>query len=67
MNNKKDRSSAPLGLGYALIENTAAFKRFAALSVPRQQEVIENAHNVKTSAEMRAYVESIGKNGESDE
>ncbi|MBQ4627916.1 MAG: hypothetical protein IJB44_02430 [Clostridia bacterium] len=54
-------SEIPLGLGMALAENIEALKRFARLTIPQQQEVIENAHTVTTSAEMRAYVASIGK------
>ena len=63
-NNNMTSSDVPLGLGMALAQNKEAFRRFANLTIPQQQDVIENAHMIRSSSEMRAYVESIGKSGE---
>ena len=52
-------SDIPLGLGMALAQNTEAFKAFGALTIPQQQDFIENAHSIRSSAEMRAYVKSL--------
>ena len=51
----------PLGLGMALAENIPALKAFAALTIPQQQDVIENAHTVSSASEMRAYVAGLEK------
>ncbi len=52
-------SDIPLGLGMALAQNTEALKAFGALTIPQQQDFIENAHNIRSSAEMRAYVKTL--------
>ena len=53
--------NSPFGLGLALLENKVALYRFASLSIPQQQEFIENAHTLSTPEEFRLYVENIGK------
>ena len=40
-------SDIPLGLGMALAQNTEALKAFGALTVPQQQDFIENAHTIQ--------------------
>ncbi len=59
MDNNIINGDIPLGLGMALAQNTEAFKAFGALTIPQQQDFIENAHSIRSSAEMRAYVNSL--------
>jgi len=54
----------PLGLGMALAQNTEALKAFGKLTIPQQQDFIENAHTIQTSSDMRAYVQTLLKNKE---
>lgn len=51
----------PLGLGMALAQDEAALERFAALTEPEKQSVIQGAHQVQSKKEMRQYVEGIGR------
>ncbi|MCM1335846.1 MAG: hypothetical protein NC084_07445 [Bacteroides sp.] len=60
MQEQKDRPTVPLGLGYALAENSDALKHFAELSELRRREVIEQSRAVASKAEMRAFVERLG-------
>ena len=60
-------SDIPLGLGMALAQNTEALKAFGAMTVPQQQDFIENAHNIRSSAEMRAYVKTLTVNGDKND
>lgn len=59
MQNINDRPEVPLGLGYALAENSNALKAFAELSSERRKQIIENSRGVTSKAEMRKFVESI--------
>lgn len=63
MDKNLTNSDIPLGLGMALAQNTEALKAFAALSIPQQQDFIENAHSIGSSSEMRAYVNTLTANG----
>ena len=56
-------SDIPLGLGMALAQNTEALKAFGALTVPQQQDFIENAHSIQSGSEMRAYVKTLINGG----
>jgi len=60
------RDNEPFGLGLALLENKNALRRFASLSIPKQQEFIENAHSLATPEEFRLYVSNIGRVDEND-
>ena len=60
MQNKENRPTVPLGLGYALAENSAALKYFAELSEQRRKEVIEQTRGSTSKAEMRAFVDRLG-------
>ncbi len=55
-------SEIPLGLGMALAQNTEALKAFGNLTIPQQQDFIENAHSIRSSSEMRAYVNTLTVN-----
>ena len=55
----KNENESPLGLGIALAQNREAFRSFASLSIPEQQDFIENAHTVTSPDEMRAYVGTL--------
>lgn len=60
MQDQNHRPTVPLGLGYALAENSEALKHFARLSELRRREVIEQSRAITSKAEMRAFVEQIG-------
>lgn len=63
MNKNITNSDIPLGLGMALAQNTDALKAFGKLTIPQQQDFIENAHSIRSASDMRAYVEALTKNG----
>ncbi len=54
-----EKPQIPLGLGYALAENTAALKYFAELSSERQQQIIDRTGNINSRAEMRNFVRNM--------
>lgn len=54
--NKIKNSETPLGLGLTLLLNRKAFLKFSSLSVPEQQDFIENAHFAETNHDMENYV-----------
>ena len=60
---KQLSEDTPFCLGLALLENKAALRRFASLTVSQQQEFIENAHIFTTPDEIRSYVETICEGG----
>lgn len=64
MRNDKFDSDIPLGLGVALVMNKPALKAFGSLSIREQQEFIENAHCICGSEEMKRYVKTLIKEGE---
>jgi len=53
----------PLGFGMALAQNEAAMKRFEALSESEKQSVLQRTHSVRSRAEMRRLVASLGEAG----
>ena len=59
MQNKENRPEVPLGLGYALAQNSDALKAFADLSSERQKQIIEESRNVTSKNEMRQFVKNI--------
>ena len=54
-----DKPQIPLGLGYALAENTGALKYFAEISSERQREIIDRSTEMRSRAELRNYVRSM--------
>lgn len=50
----------PLGLGMALARNPAAMAAFSAMSPQQRQTVIDGTHQLRSAAEMRQYVASLG-------
>ncbi|MBQ6809097.1 MAG: hypothetical protein IJP09_00130 [Clostridia bacterium] len=64
MDKNLTNSDIPLGLGMALAQNTEALKVFGRMPVAQQQEFIENAHLIRSSNDMRAYVNTLIDGGE---
>lgn len=59
MENKENRPTVPLGLGYALAMNDKALKTFADLSSERQKKIIEESRGIVSKVEMRQFVENL--------
>lgn len=59
MNNKENRPEVPLGLGYALAQNSDALKVFAQMSSQRQKQIIEESRLVTSKNEMRQFVRNL--------
>ncbi len=57
--NAKNGGELPLGLGMALMRNTDAFLYFSALDADRQKQIIEKSKLVKSSGEMKSFVDSL--------
>ena len=55
----KEKPQIPLGLGYALAENTAALKYFSELSSERQREIIDRTGSINSRTEMRNFVRNM--------
>lgn len=55
---RMEANELPLGMGMALAQDVAAMERFAALPEAEKQAVINGAHAVRSSAEMRAYLQT---------
>lgn len=51
----------PIGFTMELAQHSDTLNRFAQLSKPEQQSIVDGARNVKSRDEMRSYVESIFK------
>ena len=49
----------PIGFGMALSTNTAAMNRYAHLSEQQRQEILNQAHNVRSEKEMYSLVASL--------
>ena len=54
-----ERPEIPLGLGYALSENTGALKYFAELSSEKQREIIDRTNRMSSRAEIRSFVRNM--------
>ncbi len=66
MQDKNERPTVPLGLGYALAENAEALKHFAGLSEQRRREVIEQTRSISSKAEMRQFVERLNTEADAE-
>ena len=49
----------PLGLGYALAENTSALKYFSELSSEKQRQIIDRTRDINSRAELRSFVRNM--------
>ena len=49
----------PLGFGMALAQNPQAMKIFSALPEQKQQDMIEQTHQINSKKEMQAFVQSF--------
>lgn len=54
-----DFYQVPIGFGLALSANTAAMNRYAHLSEPQKQDILNKAHNVRSEEEMYALVATL--------
>lgn len=54
-----DFYQVPIGFGLALSTNTAAMNRYAHLTEKQKQEIINQAHNVRSEKEMYALVANL--------
>lgn len=52
-------SDTPISFGEALIANSEAMDIYLRLPKHKQEEIINNAVNINTTAEMKSYVENI--------
>ncbi|MBR5091201.1 MAG: hypothetical protein IK093_17380 [Ruminiclostridium sp.] len=54
-----DKPQIPLGLGYALAENTSALKYFSELSSEKQRQIIDRTSSISSRAELRSFVRNM--------
>lgn len=54
-----DKPQIPLGLGYALAENTSALKYFSELSSEKQRQIIDRTGSISSRAELRNFVRNM--------
>lgn len=54
-----DKPQIPLGLGYALAENTSALKYFSELSSEKQRQIIDRTRDINSRAELRSFVRNM--------
>ena len=54
-----EKPQIPLGLGYALAENTSALKYFSELSSEKQRQVIDRTSKISSRAELRSFVRNM--------
>ena len=54
-----DFYKVPIGFGLALSSNTAAMNRYAHLTEPQKQDILNKAHNVRSEEEMYALVANL--------
>ena len=54
-----DFHQVPIGFGLALSGNTAAMNRYAHLTEPQKQDILNKAHNVRSEEEMYALVATL--------
>ena len=55
----EQRPEIPLGLGYALSENSSALKYFAELSSDKQREIIDRTNRMSSRSEIRSFVRNM--------
>ena len=54
-----DFYQVPVGFGLALSANTAAMNRYAQLDEQQKQDILDEAHNVRSEEEMYALVATL--------
>ena len=54
-----DFYKVPIGFGLALSANTTAMNRYAQLSEPQKQDILNRAHNVRSEKEMYTLVANL--------
>ena len=54
-----DFCKVPVGFGLALSANTAAMNRFAHLTESQKQDILSQAHNVRSEKEMYSLVANL--------
>ena len=54
-----DFYNIPIGFGLALSANTAAMNRYAHLTEPQKQDILDRTHNVRSENEMYTLVASL--------
>ncbi len=54
-----DFYKVPIGFGMALAQNEAAMNRYAQLTEPQKQDILNRAHNVRSEKEMYSLVASL--------
>lgn len=54
-----DFYKVPIGFGLALSANTAAMNRYAHLSEQQKQDILNQAHSVRSEREMYALVAAL--------
>ena len=54
-----EKPQIPLGLGYALAENTSALKYFSELSSEKQRQIIDRTSEISSRAELRSFVRNM--------
>lgn len=54
-----DFYKVPIGFGMALAQNEAAMIRYAHLSEPEKQALLERAHNARSEKDMYTLVASL--------
>lgn len=59
-------SEFPIGFDMILMGNATAMNYFAALPEQERQEVLRECETIRSSEEMRRYVECLGKRGKND-
>lgn len=59
-------SEFPIGFGMMLMGNASAMDYFAALPEQERQEALRECETIRSSEEMRRYVERLGKKGKND-
>ena len=54
-----DYYKVPIGFGMALAMNHTAMERYAAMTEPQKQAILNKAHNARSEEEMHQIVNSI--------
>lgn len=49
----------PLGMAFALAQNPSAMQAFAALGEEKKQELLRQAHSVRSKEEMQQFLDRI--------
>ena len=54
-----DFYNVPIGFGFTLSANTAAMNRYAQLTEPQKQDILNKAHSVRSEKEMYTLIASL--------